>query len=401
MSTFRNRNIIVGITGGIAAYKLPGIIRQLKHAGANVRVVITRNARQFVTRTVLETVSGNSVHEKLFSKERRADTTHIELGAWADGILIAPASANFIGKLAGGIADDLLTTVVMARKCPLVVAPAMNTAMYANARVKENCTRLKQDGVFFVEPGIGWLVCGEEGPGRLADEDVLLKNLSDVLAATSSQDLIGKNILISTGRTEEALDPVRILTNRSSGKMGYAIAAAARDRGAQVTVVAGRTDVAAPYGVQLIRATTVDSMQQALQTALTDADILVMCAAVSDYRPITVSSEKIKKGSPKITIELEATSDILMGLADKKGDRLFAGFAVETGNEYEAATEKLKRKKLDIIAVNNPLQKGAGFRGDTNQLMLIDRNGKSEKLPLLSKRASADKLLNHIVTLLP
>jgi phosphopantothenoylcysteine decarboxylase/phosphopantothenate--cysteine ligase len=396
MTPLRAKQVLLGITGSIAAYKMPELVRLLRKEGASVRVVATRNALEFVTSVTLETVSGQPVSSDLFPAERQMTVEHISLAEWADVVLVAPVTANLIGKLAHGLADDLLSTVVMAAKCPVVLAPAMNEAMYQNPIVQSNIRSLTQAGYVFIEPACGELACGGTGRGRLASLPVIITRLQKVLGGTvGRQDLAGKKILVTAGRTEEPIDPVRVITNRSSGKMGYAIAAAARDRGGDVILISGKADVAPPQGVRLVSIRTTSQLKQQVLKVFPNVDIVIMVAAVSDFKVKRAASQKIKKGQLP-SLELAATPDVLAELGRRKKRQFLVGFAVETTDEIKGATAKLKKKNLDLIVLNNPLEPGAGFEHETNIVTLIDRAGKIQRLPKMLKTEVAEKVMDTI-----
>ncbi len=385
------KKILIGVTGGIAAYKTCEIIRSFIKANAQVRVVMTDAARAFVTPLTYETLTNYPVHCGLFEKS----TIHIELARWADCIVICPATANSIGKIAHGIADNLLTTLVLAANVPVLFCPAMNKEMYLNPIFKANAEILRQHGYQFVAPGEGELACGEYGWGRLADEQLIFDEVKKVLL--TNRALQGKKVLVTASRTEEPFDPVRIITNYSSGKMGFAIAENAVLCGADVTLISGPTALKSFSGVTYLPVQTARQMRDALFDHWDDTDILIMSAAVSDFRPRLVNPNKIKKQFETMSIELERTEDILLEAGGKKGNRILIGFALETENEIEQATEKLKKKNLDLIVLNNPMESGAGFRADTNRVTLIKKNGDIEKLPLMYKYQVSKKIIDTII----
>jgi phosphopantothenoylcysteine decarboxylase / phosphopantothenate---cysteine ligase len=394
----KGKNIILGISGGIAAYKSAEICRRLKKLEANVVVVMTKAGARFITPLTMETLSGNEVVTELFPENKVVKTRHIDLATWADLILIAPATANIIGKIASGIADDILSTVVMSTLSPVLICPSMNENMYLNPIVQKNIQKLKGLGYKFTEPGVGDLACGTVGKGRLADLDIILREVTDFLV--KKKDLEGKKILITAGPTQEPIDKVRFLSNRSSGKMGYALAGEGKKRGAEVILISGPTGIDKPQGIDFYQVKTNQEMYSQVRLHLKKADVLIMAAAVSDFVPKIVQSQKIKKEEKTISLELEPTVDILKKIGRDKKDKLFVGFALETENEVGNAKRKLKEKNLDLIVVNNPNVSGSGFEVDTNVVTLIDKKGKIEKLPLLPKKIVAEKILDKVMSLL-
>ena len=401
-----DKKIIVGITGGIAAYKACEIIRRLKKLGAQVIVVMTENARKFITPLTLETLSENEVVSEMFPEKRMVGVRHVNLAQWADLILIVPATANIVGKIRAGIADDILTTVVISTKSPVMIAPAMNVNMYENPIFGENMEYLKNRGYKFIEPETGDLARGV-GKGRLPQPETIVSEVVKLL--TGKKDLEGRSILVTAGRTQEPLDPIRYLSNRSSGKMGYAIAEVAQRRGAKVTLISGPSDLPVPVEVNFLRVEKAKEMYSAVRSRFGKADALIMAAAVSDFVPITVSPEKIKRIHPedssrgkeeKILLELKPSVDILKEMGKRKKEKILVGFSLETEDEIKNSKRKLVEKNLDLIVVNNPNVPGAGFEVDTNQVILIDRRGRVEKLPLLSKKEVAEKVLDRVSVLL-
>jgi phosphopantothenoylcysteine decarboxylase/phosphopantothenate--cysteine ligase len=387
------RTVVVGVTGGIACYKACELVRQLVAAGMQVRVVMTANAQQFVTPLTLQTLSGHPVATETFSLTQESEIGHIRLADSADVVVIAPATANALAKIATGIADDLLSTVLLATRAPLVLAPAMNVHMWEHPAVQENLARLIARGARVVGPASGALACGYEGAGRLADPAEIVEA---VAAALAPQDLAGEHVLVTAGPTEEPLDPVRYLSNRSSGKMGYALARAARRRGAEVTLVSGPTALAAPAGVGVVQVASARDMARAVGEAFNAATVVIMCAAVADYRPRRALPQKLKKGAASLTLELERNPDILASLAPRKGRRLLVGFAAETHDLAAEARRKLRAKRLDLIVANDVTTPGAGFGSDTNQVRLLDAGGGDEELPLLPKAEVAERILDWV-----
>jgi len=388
------RTILVGVTGGIACYKACEIVRLLRQAGATVHVAMTASAREFVTPLTFQTLAGTPVATDTFDLTQESEIGHIQLADRADAVLIAPATANVIAKMAYGLADDLLTTVLLATRAPLVVAPAMNVNMWNHAATRENVATLVGRGARLVGPASGSLACGWEGAGRLADPAEIVEA---VLSAVTPQDLDGLRVLVSAGPTREAIDPVRHLSNLSTGKMGFAVARVARRRGATVTLVSGPTPIAPPPGVQLVPVTSAHEMAQAVTAGFRDADVLVMSAAVADYRPRQRSARKVKKGEGPLSLELERTVDILRSLVGKKGRRTVVGFAAETHDVVGEARRKLREKALDLIVANDVTAPGSGFGTETNQVRLIDDAGLDETLPLIQKDEVAARILDWVV----
>ncbi len=387
------RTVVVGLTGGIACYKACEVVRLLVGAGARVQVIMSAGAQQFVTPLTLQTLSGQPVATDTFSLTQESEIGHIRLADQPDAIVIAPATANVLGKLAGGIADDLLTTVLLATRAPLVLAPAMNVHMWEHPAVQENLARLLGRGARIVGPASGALACGYEGTGRLAEPADIVE---EVGCALTPQDLKGVRVLVSAGPTREPIDPVRYLSNRSSGKMGHALARVARRRGAEVTLVSGPTALTPPPGVHVVRVTTAREMAAAVDEAFPAATVVVMSAAVADYRPREAAARKLKKDSAALTLELERNPDILAGLGLRKGPRLLVGFAAETHDVAAEARRKLRAKQLDLIVANDVGAPGAGFDGDTNAVRLLDAAGRDEVLPLLDKEEVATRVLDWV-----
>lgn len=390
------RKIIVGVTASIAAYKAALLVRELVKAGAEVRVVMTPSAAQFVTPLTLATLSRADVVSEMFPDNPGTGTWHIHLGMWADAMIIAPASANTIARLAHGFADNALTSLVLALRAPLVVAPAMDTDMYVHPATQANIETLRARGVAIVPPDEGELASGLTGPGRLPDTPVLLEAVATALAA---KDLAGRRIVVSGGPTFERLDPVRYLGNFSSGKMGMALARAARRRGADVVLVAGPSAEATPPGVQRIDVTSADEMHDAVHAAFTGADAVIMAAAVADFRPAHVSAQKIKKDAGSLdapVLVLERTTDILASLGAVKGRRRVIGFALETENGVANAQAKLASKQADLIVLNTAGEPGSGFGATTNRITLVGAGDSVEALPLLDKLEAADRILDRL-----
>jgi len=392
----KDKTIVVGVSGGIAAYKAAELVRILVTRGARVRVMMTRNAAEFITPLTLQTLSSNPVATETFSLTQESEIGHIRLADTADAIVIAPATANVIAKAASGIADDLLTTVLLAARCPVAFAPAMNVHMYEHPTVTENLARLRARGVVVIEPDEGALACGYEGKGRLCDPIAIAEDLERMLSA---RDLESERILITAGPTQEAIDPVRFVSNRSSGKMGFALARAAWRRGASVRMVAGPTSMAAPRGVERVDTVSADEMLAATSRNFPWCSTLIMAAAVADFRPANPAAHKIKKQGRGLNVEMESIEDQLPRLSARKGDRLIIGFAAETNALEENALDKLKRKRLDLIVANDVTLEGAGFGTDTNIVTLIGRDGAAEPHPKLTKDDVADLILDRLVSL--
>jgi phosphopantothenoylcysteine decarboxylase/phosphopantothenate--cysteine ligase len=364
--------------------------------GATVRVIMTRNAQEFITPLTLQTLSGNPVSTETFSLTQESEIGHIRLADTADLILLAPATANIIGKLAHGIADDLLTTVLLATTAPVLIAPAMNVHMYAHPVVQENLQKLASLGYKLIEPAEGFLACGYEGKGRLADPEDIVE---EVRAALTQKNLCGEYVIVTAGPNCEPIDPVRFISNRSTGKMGFAMARVAWRRGAQVTLVSGPTSLVPPRGVKFCAVRTAREMQQAVMEHYPQATIVVSAAAIADYRPAQVAPQKIKKGEGQFVIELTRNPDMMAGLGQQKGDRLLVGFATETEDVLQNAERKLRSKNMDLIVANDVTQEGAGFAGDTNIVTLIDRTGKVEPLSIMSKEEVAHVVYDRLLAL--
>jgi len=388
--------ILLGVTGGIACYKALELVRLLMDKGFEVRVVMTREATEFVTPMSFQTLSGHPVATDLFSLTQESEIGHINLADTADLLVIAPATANIVGKMACGIADDLLTTVVLATQAPILVAPSMNVHMLAHPMVQQNLARLRAVNYHVMEAASGSLACGYEGKGRLPEPPVILE---EVLRLIGHQDLTEERVLITAGPSHESLDPVRYLSNRSSGKMGYALARAALRRGAQVTLVSGPASLPAPPGARLVRVVTAAEMRDAVLAEFGTATTLLMAAAVADYRPCITAANKIKRGDERLHIELTPNPDILKEVGEKKNDQVIIGFAAETDALLENARKKLEKKNLDAIVANDVTQEGSGFDVDTNEATLLGRDGATMSFPLMSKDALADKIYDYLVEL--
>jgi len=387
-----NKTIVVGVTGGIAAYKTAEIVSRLKKLGAEVFCIMTKGAQAFLTPLTLRTLSGNHVISDMFQEPEKWNVEHIALADKADFFLIAPATANIIGKISSGIADDFLSTTIMATKAKVIFAPAMNVNMYNNPIFQENMTKLKNLGYYFIDPQEGNLACGYSGIGKMAEPEIIINHLLDFL----KKDLKGKSILITAGPTREAIDPVRYLTNRSSGKMGYALARCACQRGAQVTLISGPTNLDRPLGVVFIPVESAEEMFAEVSKYYLEQDIIIKAAAVADYRPLSYNKQKIKKSNDDLQLQLERTPDILSFLGEKKGSKILVGFAAETNDLKENAQRKLIKKNLDFIVANDVTAKDAGFNYDTNKVTLYYRDGTQQDLPLLSKDEVANYILNEV-----
>jgi len=391
-----NKTIVLGITGSIAAYKAAEIASQLTQAGAKVNVIMTQEAIQFISPITFRAITGRPLVTEMFDLASEFSIEHVSLAEAADIVVIAPATANIIAKLAAGIADDMLCCTVLATKAPMVIAPAMETNMYNNPITQDNLSKLKARNFVIIGPARGWLASGKEGLGRLADINDIIGGIRQVLERGG--DLAGKHIVVTAGGTQEPIDPVRYISNRSSGKMGYALAEAACDRGAEVTLITAPTSLPEPIGVDVVKVNTAQEMRQAVAKVTPQADALVMAAAVADYRPTKVAKDKIKKGEAGLTLKLECTPDILGSV---KGNFIKVGFAAESSNLVENAREKLKKKGLDFIVANDITASDSGFGVDTNKVTLIDQEGKIDSLPLLAKREVAERILDRVGKLLP
>ncbi len=392
----QGRRVLLGVTGGIAAYKAPLVVRLLQEEGAEVRVVRTRSAAQFVTDTTLAVLSGHPVYADLFAATDEFPVLHVGLAKWAELFLVAPATANLIGKFAAGIADDLSTTIYLATQAPVLIAPAMEEEMLASASVQANIDRLQNEGVCWVEPESGYLASRASGKGRMGSPENILDAAIDILGDVGGGDLLGRHIVVTAGPTVEDLDPVRFLTNRSSGKMGYAIARRARARGATVDLITGPTTLVPPSGVRLTPVRSALQMYDAAMVAFDSADAAIMAAAVSDYRASTVSAQKLRRGDGEgLRVELTENPDIAAALGAKKGARVVVAFAMETEDGLARARQKRVRKNADLIVLNNLTEAGAGFATDTNVVTLMDAQTETP-LPLMSKMAVADRILDAV-----
>lgn len=387
--------IVLGVSGGIACYKAADLVRQLRAGGARVQVVMTHHAREFVAPLTFQTLSGQPVATELFDLTEESQIGHIRLADGADAVVLAPATANLIAKAAHGLGDDLLTTVLLATRAAVLVAPAMNVHMWEHPLVQANVATLRELGWRVIEPTSGSLACGYEGPGRLAPVETIV---AEVERALAPGDLHGERVLVTAGPNREPIDPVRFLSNRSTGRMGYALAAAAWRRGAEVVLVSGPTALAPPHGVRCESVTTAAEMRAVVLREAARATVVVMAAAVADYRPARVAEQKLKKQPGPLRLELERTADILGELARRPGDRLTIGFAAETERMAEHAERKLREKELDLIVANDVSGSDTGFAVDTNAVLLIDAGGRRE-LSLASKEVIADQILDRAVEL--
>lgn len=394
----KGKTVVLAVTGSIAAYKIATLASQLGKLHANVQVLMTKNATNFITPITFETLTGNKCLVDTFDRNFQFNVEHVSLAKKADVVMIAPASANVIGKLANGIADDMLTTTVMACKCKKIISPAMNTQMFENPIVQDNLKKLEYYGYEVIQPAVGLLACKDVGAGKMPEPEVLLEFIKREVCY--EKDLIGKNILITAGPTQEAVDPVRFLTNHSTGKMGYALAKVCSYRGANVTLVTGKTNIPKPMFVNVVDITSAKQMFDAVTSAFSQQDIVIKAAAVADYRPANVSDEKVKKSEGSMSIPLERTDDILKYLGEhKEAHQFLCGFSMETQNMLENSRAKLVKKNLDMIVANNLKVAGAGFAGDTNVVTMITKQDETE-LPLLSKEETAVQIVNKILRMM-
>lgn len=393
----KGKCVVLGVTGGIAAYKAAEIISGLTKADVDVHVIMTEAAQRFITPLTLQTLSRNPVITDMFAEPKSWEVQHIALADRADAFLIAPASANIIGKLANGIADDMLSTTVMATTAPVIMAPAMNVHMYDNPVLQRNCQTLQALGYHFVDPAVGRLACGYEGKGRLAPVEQILEQTFSILRRQA--DLTGVTVLVTAGATREAIDPVRFITNHSTGKMGYAVAGAAQNRGARVILVSGPTNLPVPPGVEVMAVESAQEMHQAVLSRFPEADVVIKTAAVADYRPKTVSGQKVKKAEGEFHLELVRNPDILRELGQNKGKKILVGFAAETNDLHQYAARKIADKNLDMIVANDVTQPGAGFGTDTNIAAMIFPDGTHLDVPQTSKVHLANLILDQVKVL--
>lgn len=393
----KGKTVVLGVTGSIAAYKMANVASALVKSGCEVHVVMTKNATNFINPITFETLTNTKCLVDTFDRNFQFHVAHVSLSQKADVMLIAPASANIIGKMANGIADDMLSTMCLAATCPIIVSPAMNTHMFRNRIVKDNLNKLKDYGMTIIEPAVGRLACADVGEGKLPDEQVLLSYIYRQIR--HDKDLTGKKVVVTAGPTVEKIDPVRFITNHSTGKMGYAIATNAMERGAMVTLISGPVNIEPPMFVNAVNVTSAKDMYDAVMENLSDCDILIKAAAVADYTPVAVSNEKMKKKDNDMSIELMRTKDILKDVGNAKRDnQVVCGFSMETCNMLENSKKKLVSKKCDMIVANNLKDEGAGFGVDTNKVTIIMEDG-VKKLELMTKSQVGDRILDEAVTL--
>jgi phosphopantothenoylcysteine decarboxylase/phosphopantothenate--cysteine ligase len=393
-----NKKILVCVTGGIAVYKSAALTSKLVQAGAQVKVIMSESATKFVMPLTFQALSKNDVYIDTFDEKIPGKIAHIELADWADVILVAPATANIIGKLANGIADDMISTTLLAATAPVMIAPAMNVHMYHHKAVQRNMAQLREDGYLFMEPSEGYLACGYVGKGRLEEPETIVANLEDFFAE-EKKSLSGRKVLITAGPTRERIDPVRYISNFSSGKMGYALAEVARSMGAEVTLVSGPVSLDAPAGVKVIKVESASEMYEAVMDVMDEQHIIIGTAAVADYKPAVYENQKVKKQAGDSTLELTRTKDILREVGKRKTNQILIGFAAETNNLDEYAKKKLVKKNADMIVANNVTHEGAGFGTDTNIVTLYKKDGSFRELPLLSKAEVAKEILKEIESL--
>ncbi|MDK2803094.1 MAG: phosphopantothenoylcysteine decarboxylase / phosphopantothenate---cysteine ligase [Peptostreptococcaceae bacterium] len=391
-----SKTVVLGVSGGIAAYKACDVVSRLRKENIQVNVIMTKHATEFVSALTFQSISQNPVAVEMFEPVTNWDIEHISLAKKADIFLIAPATANVIGKIANGIADDMLSTTVMATKAPVVIAPAMNTNMYENPVTQANIQKLKDLGYIFIEPGYGRLACGDLGPGKLAEPDLIVENIKFLLNKTD--ELKGKNVLVTAGPTQEAIDPVRYITNKSTGKMGYALAYQAALMGAKVTLVTGPTNIEIPFGIsEVIKIKSAGQMYEAVTSRFYEMDIVIKSAAVADYKPKNISDSKIKKSDSDLVLELDRNKDILFELGKLKTKQVLVGFAAETDDLIANAQKKLAKKNLDFIVANDLKQEGAGFAGDTNIAKLLFADGNIVELPIMTKNQLSKEIYDKII----
>ena len=394
----KGKTVVLGVTGSIAAYKIANLASQLKKLNADIHVIMTKNATNFINPITFETLTGNKCLVDTFDRNFEFHVAHVSLADKADVMLIAPCSANVIGKLATGIADDMLTTTAMAMVCPVLISPAMNTKMFNNPVLQDNLKKLEDYGKTIIPPDNGYLACGATGTGKMPSEEVLLQYILREIAA--EKDLKGKKVLVTAGPTKEAIDPVRFISNHSTGKMGYAIAKKAIERGADVTLISGPVSIKAPLFANLVNVTSAEEMFEAVKENYEDSDIIIKAAAVADYTPLNVSDTKIKKKEGNLEIPLKRTTDILSWLGEnRKPGQIICGFSMETDNMLENSRAKLLKKKVDLIAANSLREEGAGFKSDTNHLTLIGKDFETE-IPMMEKEDAANCLLDEILKML-
>ncbi|ADU30812.1 phosphopantothenoylcysteine decarboxylase/phosphopantothenate/cysteine ligase [Evansella cellulosilytica DSM 2522] len=389
------RNVLLCVSGGIAVFKSAALTSKLVQANYNVKVVMTKSACEFVTPLTFQALSRDYVYTNTFEELERDKIAHIDVADWADVVVVAPATANVIGKLANGIADDMLTTTLLATTVPVYIAPAMNVHMYEHPAVKKNMDTLHAYGYQFIEPNEGYLACGYVGKGRMAEPDDILSVVQRHFTKLENKSWQGKKILVTAGPTQEKIDPVRFYSNRSSGKMGYAIAEEAAERGAEVILITGPTNIKPPHGVTTIPVESASDMYDAVTKHFEGQDIVIKAAAVADYRPKTTFDHKVKKQSGDLTVEMERTLDILKTLGEQRTNQILVGFAAESENIETYAKNKLNNKNLDMIAANSIISPGTGFQSDTNELLLYKRDGQTVHIPMTTKKEAAKKLLDN------
>lgn len=397
----KGKNILLCVTGGIAVFKSVQLTSKLTQAGAKVKVVMSESATKFVTPLSFQALSRHEVYTDTFDEKDPSVIAHIDLADWADLVIVAPATANFIGKLANGIADDMITTTLLATTAPVWIAPAMNVHMYDHPAVKRNIQMLANDGYQFIEPSEGYLACGYVGKGRLEEPEKIVALVDAFFNKQEDESVLkGKHLVITAGPTREKVDPIRFFTNRSSGKMGYALAEEAVRKGAIVTLISGPTSITPPKGVNFVSIESAEDMYEAVMSYFPSADVVIKSAAVADYRPKIVHEQKMKKENGNLQIEMERTKDILFELGKRKQHQILVGFAAETKDVQLYAKSKLERKNLNLIVANDVTEKGAGFQGDTNKVTIIHRNGIGKDYPLLSKSETAKVILREIESII-
>jgi len=390
------KKILLGVTGGIAAYKAAALCSRLAQAGAEVRVVMTGSAQKFVTPLTFQTLSGSYVYTDLFEEKDPSVVAHIDLADWPDLVVIAPATANVLAKMALGLADDMLSTVLLATQAPIMIAPAMNVHMYEHPAVRANMETLARRGARFIEPGVGQLACGYVGKGRMAEPEQIVEEIRRFFDRTVQGLLRGKRVLVTAGGTIERIDPVRYITNDSSGKMGYSLAAAARRAGANVVLVSANAKLTPPEGVEVVQVVSAQDMRDAVMARLEAADIVIKAAAVADYRPVQTHAQKMKKQADRLTLELEKTPDILQEIGERKTRQFVVGFAAETNDVEQHALDKLRRKNCDLLVANDVSRKDAGFGSDYNAVQVYAAEGLVASIPRMEKQRIAEELIRII-----
>jgi phosphopantothenoylcysteine decarboxylase/phosphopantothenate--cysteine ligase len=395
----KTKNVLLCVTGGIAVFKAAALTSKLIQNGFSVKVAMTESAMEFVTPLTFQALSRDRVYTNTFEEKDPSKIAHVDVADWADLVLIAPATANVIGKVANGIADDMVTTILLKTTAPVMLAPAMNVHMYDHPAVRKNMETLRSFGYTFIEPNEGYLACGYEGKGRMAEPEDLLEMVKHHFIKVENPDWHGKKILITAGPTRETVDPVRFFTNRSSGKMGFAIAAEAAARGADVTLVSGPVSLATPHGVNRISVESAEEMFQAVTSRFQDADIVIKAAAVADYRPKLTYDQKLKKKEGDLNVEMERTKDILKTLGEQRVHQTLIGFAAESNDIETYAKKKIESKRVDMIAANSITAPGSGFQGDTNELTLFKRNGEVIHIPMTAKTEAAKKILDEAMAI--